>query len=244
MPELPADAPGPAASTEWGISEHRRAGARRHAGPRRLRRGGGRRARRRHAARTSSTGPSARCSATSTRPGCRPRCCRSRPTGSPSSSASSPTARSRAARPRTCSPSACSEPKRPKQVVEERGLAQVSDEGELGARRRRRCSPRTPTSVEEYRAGDDKVRKKKRGFLMGEVDAGDSRARGTRRSSTSLLDRSSPPDNRHTPAISLPDDGRRAKRSATNGAATRPRSSTSAGRGTQAFRGRPTSSIT
>ena len=29
------------------------------------------------------------------------------------------------------------EPKRPKPVVDERGLAQVSDEGELGARRRR-----------------------------------------------------------------------------------------------------------
>ena len=38
--------------------------------------------------------------------GCRPWCCRSRPTGWPSSSAWSPPARSRAARPRTCSASA------------------------------------------------------------------------------------------------------------------------------------------
>ena len=85
----------------------------------------------------------------------RPRCCRSRPTGSPSSSASSPTARSRAAWPRTCSTSASREPKRPKQVVEERGLAQVSDAGELArgrrrgprrARRRGRGLPRAATT--------------------------------------------------------------------------------------------------
>ena len=51
----------------------------------------------------------------------------------------------------------------------ERGLAQVSDEGELGARRRRRCSAANADAVAEYRGGDDKVRKKKRGFLFGEV---------------------------------------------------------------------------
>ena len=77
-------------------------------------------------------------------------------------------ARSRAARPRTCSPSACSEPKRPKQVVDERGLAQVSDEGELGAVVDQVLAANAD-AVDEYRAGDDKVRKKKRGFLMGEV---------------------------------------------------------------------------
>jgi aspartyl-tRNA(Asn)/glutamyl-tRNA(Gln) amidotransferase subunit B len=60
------------------------------------------------------------------------------------------------------------EPKRPKDVVAERGLAQVSDVGAieavvddvLGA---------NADAVEEYRAGDDKARKKKRGFLMGQV---------------------------------------------------------------------------
>ena len=60
------------------------------------------------------------------------------------------------------------EPKRPRQVVEERGLAQVSDErqlaalvdGVLGA---------NAQMVAEYREGDDKVRKKKRGALMGEL---------------------------------------------------------------------------
>ena len=60
------------------------------------------------------------------------------------------------------------EPKRPKEVVAERGLAQVSDEGELG-RSDRRDPRRERRRVEEYRAGDDKARKKKRGFLMGEA---------------------------------------------------------------------------
>ena len=65
--------------------------------------------------------------------GLSPRCCRSRPTGSPSWSAWSPTARSRAARPRTCWPSASPRRSGPKQVVAERGLAQVSDDGALAA---------------------------------------------------------------------------------------------------------------
>lgn len=60
------------------------------------------------------------------------------------------------------------EPKRPKQVVEERGLAQVSDEGELGAVIDGVLAANAD-AVEEYRAGDDKARKKKRGFLMGEA---------------------------------------------------------------------------
>jgi aspartyl-tRNA(Asn)/glutamyl-tRNA(Gln) amidotransferase subunit B len=60
------------------------------------------------------------------------------------------------------------EPKRPKQVVEERGLAQVSDEGELGAAIDDVLAANAD-AVEEYRAGDDKARKKKRGFLFGEV---------------------------------------------------------------------------
>ena len=60
------------------------------------------------------------------------------------------------------------EPKRPKQIVEERGLAQVSDEGELGAVIDTVIAANTET-VEAYRAGDEKTRKKKRGFLMGEA---------------------------------------------------------------------------
>jgi aspartyl-tRNA(Asn)/glutamyl-tRNA(Gln) amidotransferase subunit B len=60
------------------------------------------------------------------------------------------------------------EPKRPKDIVAERGIEQVSDEGELekivddiiGA---------NPDDVAAYRAGDDKAKKKKRGFFMGEA---------------------------------------------------------------------------
>ncbi|MFN8035288.1 MAG: Asp-tRNA(Asn)/Glu-tRNA(Gln) amidotransferase subunit GatB [Acidimicrobiia bacterium] len=59
-------------------------------------------------------------------------------------------------------------PKRPKDVVDERGLAQVSDEGELGAVIDGILAANA-TEVDEYRAGDDKVKKKKRGFLMGEA---------------------------------------------------------------------------
>jgi aspartyl-tRNA(Asn)/glutamyl-tRNA(Gln) amidotransferase subunit B len=61
-----------------------------------------------------------------------------------------------------------SEPKRPKQVVAERGLVQVSDEGELAAAVDALIAA-NPGDVDEYRAGDDKVRKKKRGFFMGEL---------------------------------------------------------------------------
>jgi aspartyl-tRNA(Asn)/glutamyl-tRNA(Gln) amidotransferase subunit B len=60
------------------------------------------------------------------------------------------------------------EPKRPKQIVEERGLAQVSDEGELATVVDAVIAANTET-VESYRSGDDKARKKKRGFLMGEA---------------------------------------------------------------------------
>jgi len=60
------------------------------------------------------------------------------------------------------------EPKRPKQVIEERGLAQVSDEGALAAVVDGVLASNAD-AVEEYRAGDDKVKKKKRGFLMGEA---------------------------------------------------------------------------
>jgi aspartyl-tRNA(Asn)/glutamyl-tRNA(Gln) amidotransferase subunit B len=60
------------------------------------------------------------------------------------------------------------QPKRPRAVVEERGLAQVNDEGALGALVDEIIMANA-AAVEEYRAGDDKLRKKKRGFLMGEV---------------------------------------------------------------------------
>ncbi len=60
------------------------------------------------------------------------------------------------------------EPKRPKQVVAERGLAQVSDTGELVAIVDAIIAA-NPGDVDEYRNGDDKVRKKKRGFFMGEA---------------------------------------------------------------------------
>jgi aspartyl-tRNA(Asn)/glutamyl-tRNA(Gln) amidotransferase subunit B len=60
------------------------------------------------------------------------------------------------------------EPKRPKEVVEERGLAQVSDEGELTSVVDEIVAGH-PDVVADYHAGDDKARKKKRGFLFGEV---------------------------------------------------------------------------
>jgi aspartyl-tRNA(Asn)/glutamyl-tRNA(Gln) amidotransferase subunit B len=60
------------------------------------------------------------------------------------------------------------EPKRPKQVVEERGLAQVSDAGAIEAVVDQVFAEHADV-VADYRAGDDKVRKKKRGALMGMV---------------------------------------------------------------------------
>jgi aspartyl-tRNA(Asn)/glutamyl-tRNA(Gln) amidotransferase subunit B len=63
-----------------------------------------------------------------------------------------------------------SEPKRPKQVVEERGLAQVSDETELAAVIDAVLDA-NPADVDEYRNGDDKVRKKKQNFFMGQAMA-------------------------------------------------------------------------
>jgi aspartyl-tRNA(Asn)/glutamyl-tRNA(Gln) amidotransferase subunit B len=59
-------------------------------------------------------------------------------------------------------------PKRPKQIVAERGLEQVSDEGELAGVVDQVLADH-PDVVAEHRDGDDKARKKKRGFLMGEA---------------------------------------------------------------------------
>jgi aspartyl-tRNA(Asn)/glutamyl-tRNA(Gln) amidotransferase subunit B len=61
-----------------------------------------------------------------------------------------------------------SEPKRPKQVVEERGLSQVSDVGAIEAVVDQ-VFVDNADAVADYRSGDDKVRKKKLGFLRGEI---------------------------------------------------------------------------
>ena len=53
-------------------------------------------------------------------------------------------------------------------MVEERGLAQVSDEAELTAVVDALLAGH-PDEVAAYRAGDEKERKKKFGFLMGEA---------------------------------------------------------------------------
>jgi aspartyl-tRNA(Asn)/glutamyl-tRNA(Gln) amidotransferase subunit B len=58
--------------------------------------------------------------------------------------------------------------KRPRAVVEDRGLAQVNDAGELASVVAEILGANVD-AVAEYRAGDDKARKKKRGFLMGEL---------------------------------------------------------------------------
>jgi aspartyl-tRNA(Asn)/glutamyl-tRNA(Gln) amidotransferase subunit B len=56
----------------------------------------------------------------------------------------------------------------PRDIVEARGLAQVSDTGALEAIVAEVVAEHASV-VEEYRAGDDKVKKKKRGFLFGQV---------------------------------------------------------------------------
>jgi aspartyl-tRNA(Asn)/glutamyl-tRNA(Gln) amidotransferase subunit B len=55
---------------------------------------------------------------------------------------------------------------RPAAVVEAQGMAQVTDEGALGAALDSILAAH-PDEVARYRAGDDKERKKLRGFLMG-----------------------------------------------------------------------------
>jgi aspartyl-tRNA(Asn)/glutamyl-tRNA(Gln) amidotransferase subunit B len=61
-----------------------------------------------------------------------------------------------------------SEAKRPKQVVAERGISQVSDVGAIEAVIDQVLADNAD-AVADHRAGDDKVRKKKSGFLRGEI---------------------------------------------------------------------------
>jgi aspartyl-tRNA(Asn)/glutamyl-tRNA(Gln) amidotransferase subunit B len=57
----------------------------------------------------------------------------------------------------------------PRDIIEARGLVQVSDASELRAVVDRVLAGNA-TAVDEYRAAaDDGVRKKKRGFLMGQL---------------------------------------------------------------------------
>jgi aspartyl-tRNA(Asn)/glutamyl-tRNA(Gln) amidotransferase subunit B len=60
------------------------------------------------------------------------------------------------------------EQKWPRSIVEARGLAQVSDEAALGDVVDKVLAA-NPGFVDEYRAADDKAKKKKRGFVMGEL---------------------------------------------------------------------------
>jgi aspartyl-tRNA(Asn)/glutamyl-tRNA(Gln) amidotransferase subunit B len=74
----------------------------------------------------------------------------------------------------------------PKAVVEERGLAQVSDEAALAAVVDEVLADH-PEEVERWRGGDDKDRKKLRGFFMGQVMKA-SGGRGNPQALSRLLD--------------------------------------------------------
>ena len=74
----------------------------------------------------------------------------------------------------------------PRQVADARGLAQVSDEGELVAVVDGVLAAHA-TEVDRFRAGDDKDRKKMRGFLMGQVMAA-TKGRGNPGVLSRLLD--------------------------------------------------------
>ncbi len=70
------------------------------------------------------------------------------------------------------------EPKRPRDVVAERGLAQVSDERELASLIDGLLTDH-PDEAAKYRAGDDKARKKLRGFFIGKaMQATEGKANG------------------------------------------------------------------
>ena len=74
----------------------------------------------------------------------------------------------------------------PAAIVAERGLAQVSDEGELVAAVRAVLDAH-PAEVERYQGGEDKDRKKLRGFFMGKVMA-EMKGRGNPQVLNRLLD--------------------------------------------------------
>jgi aspartyl-tRNA(Asn)/glutamyl-tRNA(Gln) amidotransferase subunit B len=74
----------------------------------------------------------------------------------------------------------------PAAIVAERGLAQVSDEGALVAAVRAVLDA-NPGELERYRGGDDKDRKKLRGFFMGKVMA-EMKGRGNPQVLGRLLD--------------------------------------------------------
>jgi aspartyl-tRNA(Asn)/glutamyl-tRNA(Gln) amidotransferase subunit B len=74
----------------------------------------------------------------------------------------------------------------PAVIVAERGLAQVSDEGALVAAVRAVLDA-NPAELERYRGGDDKDRKKLRGFFMGKVMA-EMKGRGNPQVLGRLLD--------------------------------------------------------
>jgi len=74
----------------------------------------------------------------------------------------------------------------PAAIVAERGLAQVSDEGELVAVVRAVLDAH-PAEVDRYRSGEDKDRKKLRGFFMGKVMA-ETKGRGNPQVLNRLLD--------------------------------------------------------
>jgi aspartyl-tRNA(Asn)/glutamyl-tRNA(Gln) amidotransferase subunit B len=67
------------------------------------------------------------------------------------------------------------EMKWPRDIVEEHGYAQQSDEGEIAAMVDRVLAENASV-VDEYRAGDDKAKKQKKGFLMGQLRKADSSA--------------------------------------------------------------------
>ena len=68
------------------------------------------------------------------------------------------------------------EQKWPRDIVEEQNLSQVSDE-EVLAQAIEDVLAANPGFIDEYRAADDKLKKKKQGFVMGQVrDALDGKA--------------------------------------------------------------------
>ena len=74
----------------------------------------------------------------------------------------------------------------PRQVADARGLAQVSDEGELVSVVDGVLAA-NPTEMDRFKTGDDKDRKKMRGFLMGQVMAA-TKGRGNPGVLSRLLD--------------------------------------------------------